>query len=77
MKVPRPIRAFAAGCLAGLFALGLDQLLAWLTLGFAVPLAPRHALAYVLLAAVFSLVWVAGVWGLKTVSARVGRAARR
>lgn len=61
-RSPRAASAFTAGCLAGPFTLGLDQLLTYLTLGFTVPLAPRHALAYVLLAAFFSLVLVAGAW---------------
>ena len=51
-------RALAAGGLAGLAALGADELLAVLTLGFAVPLETRHVVAYVALGAAGSLVWL-------------------
>ncbi len=59
---PRALRALAAGCLAGCFALGLDQLLAYLTLGFMVPLAARYLAAYVLLAAFVAVFFVTGAW---------------
>ena len=54
----RAVRALAAGALAGLVALGLDQLLALLTLGFMVPVALRHAAAYAALGAAAGLALV-------------------
>ncbi len=56
MRFLRPaVRVLGAGVLAGLLALALDQLLAVLTLGYPVPVAPRYVAAYAVLGAVAAL----------------------
>ncbi len=54
----KTVRILAAGGLAGLAAFGADELLAFLTLGSAVPVDARHVVAYVLLGAAGSLLWL-------------------
>ncbi len=65
MTLPYPVRALACGVLAGFFTLGIDQLLAFLTLGYSVPMGMRDGLAYLCLAAFVALVFITVFRALK------------
>ncbi len=62
IKLLRPARALAAGCLAGLCALAFDQALAFLILGFPVPITPRYVVAYAATGALAAACLVVGSW---------------